>query len=403
MKIAPWLKHRWIPFAVLCGMAAPISRADDAASSLAVRSSRVLPEKLPVERIPVGEPDDYKPCIARLGSGELRLIAFHQYALKGDPRGPVREDMILFRSTDDGRTWSKSDALPIVGREPYFSLTKHGTLFITAHLLERDERNRHGYLYCYVHRSADKGRTWSTAPILSQDVPEVGDKTWTHTSRNVLELADGTLILGVSAPKGNDYLWRSGDGGETWDRTLRCEFEGLDKQQIWWPFWAETVFWQSRNGDLLALLRVDSKVFPLPESEVPEGYGDQSERLVVFRSRNGGGNWALDKPLGSTYGEMYPAILRLADGRLLMTFTVRAVKTPLGVHAVLGTESDDGFEFDFQHDRVVIDAKTPVGSASGGGFGPTVQAADGTLITAYSYRGADSTTHLEVARWRLPR
>lgn len=85
-----------------------------------------------------------------------------------------------------------------------------------------------------------------------------------------------------------------------------------------------------------------------------------------------------------------------------MTFTLREVRPPLGVHAVLGEETHDGFRFDFENDRLVLDEKTPVGMMSGGGFGPTVQLEDGTLVTAYSYRGADDKTHLEVVRWRLP-
>jgi hypothetical protein len=42
------------------------------------------------------------------------------------------------------------------------------------------------------------------------------------------------------------------------------------------------------------------------------------------------------------------------------------------VQAIIGTESDDGFEFDFAHDRIMLDTRTPVGKYQGGGFGPTV-------------------------------
>ena len=65
--------------------------------------------------------------------------------------------------------------------------------------------------------------------------------------------------------------------------------------------------------------------------------------------------------------------------------------------------------------ELVIEGKTPWGMASGGGFGNTVQLADGSLVSCYTYatlprrsglrstsRGADNQTHLEVARWSLP-
>ena len=50
----------------------------------------------------------------------------------------------------------------------------------------------------------------------------------------------------------------------------------------------------------------------------------------------------------------------------------------------------------------MLDTRTPVGKYQGGGFGPTVQLEDGTLVTSYSYRGEDDKTHLEVVRWKPP-
>ncbi|MCY2962784.1 MAG: hypothetical protein NT069_03885, partial [Planctomycetota bacterium] len=54
-------------------------------SALAVTDRKSLAaDKLVAERIPLGEPDDYKPCIARLPSGELLLTAFHQHKRDGN-------------------------------------------------------------------------------------------------------------------------------------------------------------------------------------------------------------------------------------------------------------------------------------------------------------------------------
>jgi hypothetical protein len=99
---------------------------------------------------------------------------------------------------------------------------------------------------------------------------------------------------------------------------------------------------------------------------------------------------------------MYMSLLRLGDHRLLLTFTVRDLHPPLGVRALLGKETSDEFEFDFAHDRLVLDLRTPVGQPQGGGFGPTVRLDDGMLVTSYSYRDANGYTHLEVVRWKLP-
>ena len=61
-----------------------------------------------------------------------------------------------------------------------------------------------------------------------------------------------------------------------------------------------------------------------------------------------------------------------------------------------------GFEFDLGRDRIMLDTRTRIGKSQGGGFGPTVQLDDGTLVTSYSYRGDDDNTHLEVVRWKAP-
>ena len=179
--------------------------------------------------------------------------------------------------------------------------------------------------------------------------------------------------------------------------------------KVWWPFMSETMFWQAPSGDLLAIQRsnmVEGLVPLIPGVELPFAKGEEHKddgfnRMLLFRSRDNGQHWRSEE-LGSYYGEQYPSILRLRDGRLLLTLTVRALRPPLGVQAVLGKETPDGVVFDFKNDRLVLDAKTPLDKASGGGYGPTVQLADGTLVTAYSYRGQDDLTRIEVVRWKVP-
>jgi len=98
---------------------------------------------------------------------------------------------------------------------------------------------------------------------------------------------------------------------------------------------------------------------------------------------------------------MYPRFQRLADSRLLLTFTVRSNSTdghPLGLRAIISY--DDGENWDFIRDRIVIDDQNR--GASGGGFGNTVQSSDGAFVSCYSYRGSDGKTHIEAVRWRLP-
>jgi len=358
--------------------------------------------QLVTERVPIGIPEDYKPCIARLPDGELLLVAFHAPREGGVPE----EYAFLYRSEDGGRNWSRRRRLEVLGREPYLSVTSDGTVFLSTHLLSRARGNREGYTQSFLYRSTDGGDRWEGQRIGFQDLEGMEGPGTVVTGRNVLELESGELVFAVGGKGGHEFLWRSNDGGKTWDQSLACRFGGVDQSALPFPILGEAFLWQAPNGDLLAICRITPKYFPpLPRTEIPEGKIDHFESMVLYRSQDGGHHWSLEE-FGSYYGEMYPALMRLQDSRLLFTFTLRAAVPPnippLGVRAVLGREVAEGFQLDFRNDRIVLDAKNPVGMLSGGGFGPTVQVEDGTLVTSYSYRTPDEKTHLEIVRWRLP-
>ena len=351
-------------------------------------------ETIECDRIAVGEPDDYKPCIAMLPSGELLMTAFHQHKREGNK---VREQNLLFRSQDGGRTWSRPENLDLLGREPYLTVLQDGTLFMTGHLLANDVRNKHGYIHGYLHRSADGGKSWGSVRIESEGIKP---RAANHSTRNVLQLADGTLLLGVDYDGGDGpyLMWRSRDGGKTWNKTQKCE--PRDFKSKYGFFGGETWLWQARSGKIWALVRVDSDELPIKDRPI-QSKNDQSDHFILFSSTDEGRTFNRIRDFGD-YGEMYMSILRLQDKRLLLTFTVRDLHPPLGVRAIPGLETEDGFDFDFSSDRLLLDTRTPVGKSQGGGFGPTVQLKDGTLVTSYSYRGSDDKTHLEVIRWKMP-
>jgi acetyl esterase/lipase len=346
------------------------------------------------ERISLGEPDDYKPCIARMPDGELLLTAFHQYKRDG---GKVMEQTLLFRSLDEGRTWSPPEKLDLLGREPYLTVLADGTVFITGHLLAQDVRNEWGYTCGFLHRSTDRGKTWTSIRFESEGIRPGASN---HSTRNVLQLADGSLLLGVDYDGGEGpfLTWRSSDHGKTWDKTRKCQ--PRDFQSKYGFFGGETWLWQARSGKIWAFVRVDSNELPIKERPIKAG-NDQADHFILFSSSDGGKSFDRIRDFGD-YGEMYMSLLRLHDKRLLLTFTVRDLHPPLGVRAIVGTEAEEGFEFDFTHDRIMLDTRTPIGKPQGGGFGPSVQLEDGTVVTSYSYRSDDDKTHLEVIRWKPP-
>jgi len=376
-------------------LATAAAQSDDSPTTISVHKPRRLSDvAIPCERVALGEPDDYKPCIARLPNGELLLTAFHQYRREGNK---VMEQTLLFRSKDGGTTWSTPEKLALLGREPYLTVLPDGTIFITGHLLKQDIRNEWGYTCGFLHRSTDGGKSWDSLRVESEGIKPGASN---HTTRNVLRLADGTLLLGVDYDGGGGpyLMWNSKDNGKTWDKTQHCE--PRDFRSVYGFFGGETWLRQAKSRKIWALVRVDSNELPIKDRPIKAG-NDQADHFILFSSTDEGKTFDRIRDFGD-YGEMYMSLLRLRDQRLLLTFTVRDLNPPLGVRALLGTEFDDRFEFDFAHDRLMLDTRTPVGKYQGGGFGPTVQLDDGTLVTSYSYRGEDDKTHLEVVRWKAP-
>ena len=361
-------------------------------------------DRLPAQRISVGIVGDYKPCIAQLPNGQLLLVMFYSHYLED---GRYQEDIILYRSNDGGLSWSERQGLALLGREPHLTVLKDGTVFITVHFLSQDWRNEDGYTHSYLHRSADGGNTWTSMRIGPEDLPGAAPQSGAWTTRNVLELPDGGLLMGVSAPNGVDYLWQSVDRGQTWDKSLDCQFKQVGKEKAADGLFSEAHLWQARSGKLYAICRVNHQHFPLPgrvlsmlelysvaldlrHYNVPlvgditkTGY-DSLNRLKVFSSDDKGRTWEPGPDLGD-YGYLYPSILGLQDGRLLLSFTCRALDPPYGARAVLGTEEEDGFKFDFEHDMMVVGNRNAIGRPGLGGLSPTVQLDDSTLVTAYSY------------------
>src|SRR5439155_10865288 len=67
-RVVCWL----LAVAASMAIAPSMARTDDAANTIRVANRQRLSfDTISCERIPLGEPDDYKPCIALLPSGEL--------------------------------------------------------------------------------------------------------------------------------------------------------------------------------------------------------------------------------------------------------------------------------------------------------------------------------------------
>ena len=366
-----------------------------------VENPRRLPGwQIPADRIPVGIPGDYKPSLTMLSDGELVMVALYNEKLQG---GKCREWTPLWRSTDGGRTWSERTIVQdMIGREQWLTATSGNVLFASSHILIPDINNHDGNIHSYLHRSVDRGRSWERTKCSIQEDKRHGvPQTFgTHTSRNVVELPDDTLLFGVGIGMTNiAYLWQSHDAGETWDDSLRVGIQGYYENAD--SFFSEDYTYRHEDGKLTHFLRVGppSPMYPMDDGRrVPVG-DDSGDRTFVCESDDGGKTWKNIRSFGD-YGVHYIRIIKLQDGRLLMTYTQRALYYPYGLRAMLSY--DNGRSWDFNSDRIIIEGKTPWGYPWGTGFGNTVQLSDGTLVSCYSYMDWDDVSHAEVVRWRLP-
>ena len=369
-------------------------------------------QMISASRTPLGIPNDYKPFATRLKSGDLLVVAFCFGPIPGI-KGYV-ERAIFWRSKDGGKTWGPREERPDVqGREFGLTTLSDGSLLMTCHWLANDVLNPSRHTHSKIFRSTDEGKTWSVIRIGPDGFP---DRAATSADWMGFEIPDpkrpGKMLacIGVSMQDGHKNapkvvrIWRSADGGKTWDRSLRPDTQGwIDVD----GFFSQTVTYRTPSGKILHPVRVDRTGphwhIPGTPEKLKKESGDQGDRMMLWVSADNDKTFRRHNKFGNfgTYGEMYPRFLTLADGRTLLTFTVRSNPTDghsLGVRAILN--DNDGKSWDFINDRMVI-SDVNFGS-SGGGFGNTVQNADGSLVTVYSYRDKGGKTHIEAARWSLP-
>ena len=394
-----------------------------------VNHPRRLPGwSLPAERIAMGK--GYKPTMALLPDGSLVILTLYMKHGRPEdgnippspwwqldeslPPGKCREYSRLWRSADGGKTWTGGDEVEdMIAREQWLTCTSTGTLFATSHLLSFDVNNEDDVCTSWIHRSTDGGRTWQRQQALIEGdlrcgVPMVADKG-THTSRNVVELPDGTLLLGVSINStAIAYVWKSSDNGVTWDKSQRAHLGGYYANIN--GFFCEDYTHLNTSGKLLHWCRMsplDYKEgaaraqgqFPMGDDRVVPTGNDGINRMMMTTSSDDDRSWTPLANFGD-YGEMYPRVTRLRDGRLLMTYTQRALFYPIGLRARLSY--DDGETWDLDRDQIVIEGFTPWGAEQGGGFGNSVQLDDGTLVSCYSWNPGDNQYETEIVRWNLP-
>ena len=114
----------------------PVTLAQTSRPIEVLRPKKLAGESVPTARTPLGIPNDYKPFLARLNSGDLLIVAFCLGPIEGVDG--YAERAVFWRSKDGGRTWgARQERLDIQGREFGLTTLHDGTLLMTCHWLAR--------------------------------------------------------------------------------------------------------------------------------------------------------------------------------------------------------------------------------------------------------------------------
>ncbi len=128
----------------------------------------------------------------------------------------VNEDLLhnceqhLFRSCDDGKTWSEPEILPFAGIVPdQYQVLSNGRHIFGIHARNAETRK----LEQYAYYSDDKGKTWTKAVIAS-------DARYDLCEVSIVEIHDGILVAFMRENSGLGYACKkaiSKNFGATWE------------------------------------------------------------------------------------------------------------------------------------------------------------------------------------------
>ncbi len=246
-------------------------------------------------RTRVGPRGNYKARFTRLQDGALLIAVCRQDpdSNDADTKGPFQ--IYVYRSTDDGLTWTEIDKPGICGKEPSLTTLPDGAVLMTAQNADFSLDASQRGMYCA--RSEDGGDTWQCQAIQGARYP-----------RNVIVEDDGSLLFFRPAgePDWNLSACRSADGGRTWRfETGAVAWHDADR-----GLFDEVSAIRLDDGALLAALR----------REVPRCTGEGFEDTMITRSEDDAKTWS--PPVRMTNNaEVHVHLMKLADGRILATYS----------------------------------------------------------------------------------
>ena len=334
------------------------------------------------------------PTLANVGDDKLVIVCSGDRETHVDPYGKV----LMYESCDKGKSWSAPRVLvngPLDDRDAGIIVTPAGTWLVNyftslAFSAFRTDENtppawkeiednisisllkkEHGF---FMLRSTDQGKTWS--PKYRIGVNNV---------HGPIVLDDGSLFYCGRANDRNCMAascfaeafvsMRSTDDGLTWEEVSRYNtdpkgpFAGYQMRG-----WHEFHSVQADDGSIITQIRC---------------HNNAPARTLQMVSRDGGRSW---EDLHPVCGGFPSHLLKLADGRLLMTYGYRAANrgNRCRISSDNGKSWSEPILLSWGAESVDL------------GYPSTAQLSDGSLVTVwYELQLHNGIALLRCARWKL--
>lgn len=310
------------------------------------------------------------PNLTLFPDGTIIATIFNQ-----PTHGGWEGDVECWASTDEGRTWSlrgvPAPHEPETNRMNVAAGLAHdGSLIVLAsgwnyRLKPGDYSSPHEgeVLNPWVCRSSDGGATWERSEtVLLPD--EVGYRGIPFG--DIVRQTDGSLgacIYGGST-EARSRFFTSEDDGLTWKP--KSTIEGLNTN--------ETTPLVLSDGSVLVAGRTRT-----------------DQHLDLYRSEDHGLTWGFIGPVTMT-GQIPGHLLALVDGRIVISYGLRNK----GLHGVAARLSEDNGK-SWDAPQIIVNYHTD----TDGGYPSSVQAGDGTIVTAYYCKGIETHQryHMGIVRW----
>ena len=359
-----------------------------------------------------GESDRYCgwPTVCDIGGGEIAAVFSGDRNGHVCPWGKVR----MVRSKDGGETWSASETVcssVLDDRDAGLLRLKDGALvlfwFTSVHFYEHyhDDRGRwprnpdylrhfeklgmdavRRDLGSFSRRSTDGGRTWSAPVRLPTSAPHGG-----------VQLPDGRLmVVGIQGSQVRGRMRADPEekalSDAQGDRRFVVAAESVDGGCSW----RECSRVPVRDGDVF-----EEPHLIAGEDGVLRCYARTRRDLAYSESRDGGRTWTEPAATGIPSWHNPPFLLRLKDGRTLLTYGRRVlapkrdVGWKTGVYVRIGDRNATPASFEAAPELTLhVAENVDMGYAS------TVECADGSFVTVlYAHDRPDA--EIVAVKWRL--